>query len=504
MNIVEMRGITKSFPGVVANDNVDLTIKQGEIHALLGENGSGKSTLMSILFGLYTPDSGKIFIREKETKISNPQVANNLGIGMVHQHFQLIEKFTVTENIILGIEPTKSLGRVDIDGSAEKIASLSKKYGLEIDPYAQIEDLSVGLQQRVEILKMLYRNAEIMIFDEPTAVLVPSEIQELLKILNNLIAEGKSIILITHKLNEIKQVAQRCSVLSKGKYIGTVDVSKTNEKELAHMMLGREINLILNNSPHKSGSTIFEVRNLYATDSLTKKTILNDISFEVKAGEILGISGVEGNGQLALIECLMGTRKISNGSIRIEGRSIENRSIRERIESGLGLVPEDRQKHGLVLDFNVAENLGLKNYYYPPHSDHGILHFEVFNEIGEQLIEEFDIRAGEGIHTKARSMSGGNQQKVIIGREIYRSPNVLLIVQPTRGLDVGAIEYIHQRIIAERDKGHAILLVSMELEEILSLSDRIAVMFNGSIVDIVNSNELDPTTLGLMMIGKRK
>lgn len=502
MKAVEMRGITKSFPGIIANDNITLALEQGEIHALLGENGSGKSTLMSILFGLYTPEKGSIFIKGKETHIANPQVANKLGIGMVHQHFQLIDKFTVTENIILGIEPMKSLGRIDIENASKKIAMLSKQYGLDIDPYAKIQDLSVGLQQRVEILKMLYRNAEIMIFDEPTAVLVPSEIKELLKILNNLIAEGKSILLITHKLNEIKEVAHRCSVLSRGKYKGTVNVKDTNEKELAYMMVGREVNLNFDKKPPNTGDTILQIKNLQALHTKTKKTLLHNIHLEVKAGEVLGIAGVEGNGQIALIEAIMGTRKISGGTILLENKRIEHFNIRHRIESGIGLIPQDRQKNGLVLDFNIAENLGLKNYYHQPFSDKGFLHFNVFKNVGKQLIQEFDIRSGEGIESRVRSMSGGNQQKVIIAREIYRSPKLLLIVQPTRGLDVGAIEYIHKRIIEERDNGHAILLVSMELEEILFLSDRIAVMYNGNIVNTLESNALDATSLGLMMIGK--
>lgn len=498
-----MRGITKSFPGIIANDNITLELEKGEIHALLGENGSGKSTLMSILFGLYVPEKGSIFINEKETVISNPQVANSLGIGMVHQHFQLIDKFTVTENIILGIEPLKSLKRIDIESAANKIAVLSKQYGLEIDPYAKIQDLSVGLQQRVEILKMLYRNAEIMIFDEPTAVLVPSEIKELLKILNNLIAEGKSILLITHKLNEIKAVAHRCSVLSRGKYIGTVSVKDTNEKDLAYMMVGREVNLTIDKKLPQTGDTILQVKNLHALHQKTKKALLRNINLEVKAGEVLGIAGVEGNGQIELIETIMGTRKTSEGTILFEDKSIEHTSVRHRLELGIGLIPQDRQKDGLVLDFSVAQNIGLKNYYNAPFSERGFLHFNVFRDVGEQLVHDFDIRSGEGIDSRVRSMSGGNQQKVIIAREIYRSPKLLLIVQPTRGLDVGAIEYIQKRIMEERDSGHAILLVSMELEEILSLSDRIAVMYNGSIIDTLESNSLDATSLGLMMIGKK-
>lgn len=501
MNIVEFNNITKTFPGVVANDNISLQLAQGEIHALLGENGSGKSTLMNTLFGLYTPDSGTIRIRGKAQSIDNPQVASKLGIGMVHQHFQLIDRFTVTENIILGIEPTKSFQYIDINTAAEKIRTLSINYGLEIDPYAKIQDLSVSLQQRVEILKMLYRNAEIMIFDEPTAVLVPSEIIELLEIMRNLIKDGKSIFLITHKLNEIKQIAGRCSVLSRGKYMGTVQVEDTNEQELAYMMVGREVELSIQKKPMNTAHTILEVKSLKVQDK-THKSIVENVSLKVQAGEVLGIAGVEGNGQIELIETIMGVRKITQGEILLENRDIHTLSIRERIESGMGLIPEDRQKHGLVLDFSISENLGLKNYYFPPYSNHYLLQFDVFDTTAKQLIDEFDIRAGEGINTAVRSMSGGNQQKVIIAREIHKSPKLLLIVQPTRGLDVGAIEYIHHRIIEERDKGHAILLVSMELEEVLSLSDRIAVMYNGSIVDTLENKNIDPTTLGLMMIGQ--
>lgn len=502
-NVVELRGITKSFPGVLANDNINLELEQGEIHALLGENGSGKSTLMSILFGLYTPESGAIFIREKQTIIANPQIAYKLGIGMVHQHFQLIDRFTVTENIILGIEPKISFMRINIKEAAEKIRELSIQYNLEIDPYAKIQDLSVALQQRVEILKMLYRNAEIMIFDEPTAVLVPSEIQELMKILKNLIEKGKSILLITHKLNEIKQIANRCSVLSRGKYIGTVEVEHTTERTLAHMMIGRDVNFTINKNPSTPTKTVLKIKNLSCALRSGKK-ILDNINLEVKAGEVLGLAGVEGNGQLELIETIMGIRKLDTGSIYIEDTPIQEMSIRKRVEAGVGLIPEDRQKHGLVLDFSLAENIGLKNYYSEPYSHHGFLQFNLFNKKATQLVKEFDIRSGKGINTKVRSMSGGNQQKVIVAREINLSPKLLLVVQPTRGLDVGAIEYIHERIIQERDDGHAILLVSMELEEILSLSDRLSVMYNGHIINTFESTSIDQTTLGLMMIGKKQ
>lgn len=502
-NIVELRGITKSFPGVLANDNIHLALRKGEIHALLGENGSGKTTLMSILFGLYVPDSGAIFIREKEEIISNPQIAYKLGIGMVHQHFQLIDRFTVTENIILGIEPMRSMWRIHIHDAAKKIKALSVKYNLEIDPYAKIQDLSVALQQRVEILKMLYRNAEIMIFDEPTAVLVPSEIEELLKILKNLIAQGKSVLLITHKLNEIKKSADRCSVLSKGKYIGTVQVKDTNEKELAHMMIGRDVNFTVHKKPSRTGDTILKIHKLSALNHF-RKQILTDVSLEVRAGEILGIAGVEGNGQIELVDIIMGTRKLQDGQILVKNTPVTHQSIRHRIEMGIGHIPEDRQKHGLILDFSLSENLALKNYYFAPYSHHGMLLKDTFDTNATRLISEFDIRAGRGKDTTVKSMSGGNQQKVIVAREINKSPSLLLIVQPTRGLDVGAIEYIHARIVEERDKGHAILLVSMELEEILSLSDRIAVMFNGHIINTFKNGTIDQTTLGLMMIGKKQ
>ncbi len=499
--IIEMLGITKKFPGIIANNDVTLQIEGGSVHALLGENGSGKSTLMNVLFGLLVPDAGSIRLRGSDVAITDPHVATELGIGMVHQHFQLIDTFTVTENIILGIEDKKSFNRIDIKKAADRIAEISEKCGLTVDPYALVRDIPVSMQQRVEILKMLYRDAEIMIFDEPTAVLVPSEIEELMQIMRKLVSEGKTILLITHKLKEIKAVASRCSVLRRGKMIDTVDVENCDEAELARMMVGRPVDFSVHKADTEKNETILSVRDLTVRDDQHHVQV-NRVSFDVQAGEILSIAGVEGNGQLALVDALLGVRKISSGSIHLSGTGMERLSIRERTELGLGIIPEDRQKHGLILDFTLAENLALKQYYQQPYSRWGTLQFDHFQKHAELLIDEFDIRSGQGSSTIVRSMSGGNQQKAIVAREIDMSPPLLIVVQPTRGLDVGAIEYIHSRIVQERDNGRAILLVSMELDEVILLSDRIAVMYNGEIVDVVEGNEIDTVQLGLMMIGQ--
>lgn len=500
---IEMLGITKEFPGIKANDNVTLCVDKGEIHALLGENGAGKSTLMSILFGLYQPDEGTIKVNEKEVLISDPNIANEYGIGMVHQHFKLVENFTVTENIILGMEPKKSFGRVDIKKATEKVKELSDKYGLMVDPNAKIEDITVGMQQRVEILKMLYRNAEILIFDEPTAVLTPQEIRELMKIMKELIKEGKTIILITHKLKEIKEVANRCTVLRRGKYIGTVDVANTTEEQMAEMMVGREVSFEVEKTSAKPKNVVLEIKNLTVKNN-RKLDAVKNLSLKVHAGEILCVAGIDGNGQSELIEAITGLRKIESGSILLNGEPIENESTRNRTLKGIGHIPEDRQKYGLVLDFKLEENMVLQKYFMEPFSKNGILNFNEIRKYSDTLIEEFDVRSGKGSLSETRGMSGGNQQKAIIAREVERSPELLIAAQPTRGLDVGAIEYIHNRLVQERDKGKAVLLMSLEMEEVLNLSDKIAVIYEGEIVGIVNTNDTDENQLGLMMAGSKK
>ncbi len=500
--VVEMLNIRKEFPGIVANDDITVQLKQGEILALLGENGAGKSTLMSILFGLYQPERGTIKIRGEEVKISDPNVANSLGIGMVHQHFKLVHNFTITENIILGLEPKKGIV-IDIRSAAKRIQQLSEKYGLNVDPYAKIEDVSVGMQQRVEIMKMLYRNAEVLIFDEPTSVLTPQEIQELMKIMRNLINEGKSIILITHKLKEIKAIADRCTVIRRGKLIGTVDVASTSEAKMAEMMVGREVSFSVEKGPSNPGEVILRMENLSVLNNRKLKGLKN-FSLEVRSGEIVGIAGVEGNGQLELIEALTGLRKVESGKVYLREKDITGTPVRNRIESGIASIPEDRHKHGLVLDFTVEDNLVLKSFHQAPYSRNGLLNRDVIHQHAEQLIEDFDVRAGEGPASIARSLSGGNQQKAIVGREIDLNPEILIAVQPTRGLDVGAIEYIHRRIVEQRDRGKAVLLISLELDEILDLSDRIAVINNGELIDIVEAGATNENEVGLMMAGVKR
>jgi len=501
--VIEMLNITKEFPGIKANDNVTLRVKKGEIHALLGENGAGKSTLMSVLFGLYQPEEGVIKVRGKEVAITNPNIANDYGIGMVHQHFKLVEDFTVTENIILGMEPKKSFGRIDIESAAKKVKELSERYGLSVDPHARIEDITVGMQQRVEILKMLYRNAEILIFDEPTAVLTPQEIRELMRIMKELVAEGKSIVLITHKLREIKEVAHKCTVLRKGRYIGTVDVEGTTEEQMAEMMVGREVSFQVEKEEAKPTDVVLSIKNLNVRNN-RKLPAVNNLSIEVKRGEILCIAGIDGNGQSELIEAITGLRKIDSGEIKLNGKSIDHLSIRNRTLAGIGHIPEDRHKHGLVLDFSLEENIALQTYFNEPLSVKGLIQFEERRKLSEHLIKEFDVRSGQGSETSARSMSGGNQQKAIIAREINRSPELLIAAQPTRGLDVGAIEYIHSRLVEERDSGKAILLMSLEMEEVLNVADRIAIIYEGEIVGIVMAAETDENVIGLMMAGSKK
>jgi general nucleoside transport system ATP-binding protein len=500
--VVEMLNIRKEFPGIVANDNITLTLKKGEIHALLGENGAGKSTLMGVLFGMYQPEKGIIKIREKEVKITNPNVANQLGIGMVHQHFKLVENFTVTENIILGSEPLKGMV-LDIDKAAKRIAELSKHYGLNVDPHSKIEDISVGMQQRVEIMKMLYREAEVLIFDEPTAVLTPHEIEELMKIMRNLINEGKSIIIITHKLKEIKAVADRCTVIRRGKGIGTVNVKETSTAQMAEMMVGREVNFKVDKKASTPGEVVLQIDSLSVKNN-RKVLGLKNFSVEVKRGEIVGIAGVEGNGQSEIVEAITGLRKVESGKILLKGKEITNIPIRQRIESGIGHIPEDRHRRGLVLDYTLENNMVLEVYNKPPFAKAGLLNGAAIKKYAKSILENFDVRSGEGGASIARTLSGGNQQKAIIGREMELDPDLLIAVQPTRGLDVGSIEYIHRRLIEHRDKGKAVLLVSLELDEVLQLSDRIAIVNNGELIGTVNASETNENEVGLMMAGVSK
>lgn len=500
--VVEMLNIRKEFPGIVANDNITLTLRKGEIHALLGENGAGKSTLMGVLFGMYQPEKGQVKIRGEEVRIANPNVANRLGIGMVHQHFKLVDNFTVTENIILGSEPLKGMV-LDIASAAKKIAELSKHYGLNVDPHAKIEDISVGMQQRVEIMKMLYREAEVLIFDEPTAVLTPSEIDELMKIMRNLIKEGKSIIIITHKLKEIKAVADRCTVIRRGKSIGTVNVAEASEASLAEMMVGRHVSFKVDKKESTPGEVVLKIDSVSAKNN-RKVMGLKNFSLEVKAGEIVGIAGVEGNGQSELVEAITGLRKVESGQIYLQNEEITNIPIHQRIEKGIGHIPEDRQKRGLVLDYTLESNMVLEVYNKQPFAKNGLLNFNAIRSYAKKILENFDVRSGEGAASIARTLSGGNQQKAIIGREVELNPKLLIAVQPTRGLDVGSIEYIHKRLIEHRDKGNAVLLVSLELDEVLQLSDRIAIVNNGELIGVVNAKETNENEVGLMMAGVSK
>lgn len=499
--VIEMNNIRKEFPGIVANDNITLQVKKGEIHALLGENGAGKSTLMNVLFGLYQPEKGEIKVKGQPVKITDPNVANRLGIGMVHQHFMLVHNFTVTENIILGSEPTKG-GQINIREAAKHVEELSKRYGLSVDPYAKIEDISVGMQQRVEILKTLYRGAEILIFDEPTAVLTPQEIKELIQIMHKLIGEGKSIILITHKLKEIMEVCDRCTVIRKGKGIGTVNISETNPDELASLMVGREVHFKVDKKEAVPKDVVLKIDNLVVEDARDLPAV-NGLNLEVKAGEILGIAGIDGNGQSELIEGLTGLRKIKSGTVKVDRKDTTNLPTRKITEVGVGHIPQDRHKHGLVLNYTIGENMVLQTYYQKPYSTNGILNYKKIYEKAKQLIAEYDVRTPSEF-TLARALSGGNQQKAIIAREVDRSPKLLIAAQPTRGLDVGAIEFIHSKLVEERDKGRAVLLVSFELDEVMNLSDRIAVIYEGKIVAIVDPKETTEQELGLLMAGGKK
>ncbi|HLO12385.1 MAG TPA: ABC transporter ATP-binding protein [Pseudoneobacillus sp.] len=499
--VIEMLGIRKEFPGIVANDNITLQVKKGEIHALLGENGAGKSTLMNVLFGLYQPEKGEIRVNGKLVNITNPNIANDLGIGMVHQHFMLVDPFTVTENIILGQEVT-SKGMIDIKKAEKDVREISERYGLAVDPQAKISDITVGMQQRVEILKTLYRGAEILIFDEPTAVLTPQEIGELIQIMKTLINEGKSIILITHKLKEIMEVCDRCTVIRKGVGIGTVNVSETNPNELASLMVGREVTFKTEKIEANPKHPVFEIEKLNVKDS-RGIGVVNGLDLTIRAGEIVGIAGVDGNGQSELIEAITGLRKIESGSVKLNGKDITKLPPRKITESGIGHIPQDRHKHGLVLDFPIGENMVLQTYYQEPNSKAGVMSFKNIYKKAKSLIQEFDVRTPSEF-TLARALSGGNQQKAIIGREVDRNPDLLIAAQPTRGLDVGAIEFIHKRLIEQRDQGKGVLLVSFELDEIMNVSDRIAVIYEGKIVAVVDPRETTEQELGLLMAGSKR
>lgn len=501
--IIEMLNITKEFPGIIANDNITLQLKKGEIHALLGENGAGKSTLMSVLFGLYQAEKGEIRKNGKRVNITNPNDANDLGIGMVHQHFQLVEIFTVLENIILGVEPN-TMGFLKKEEARKRLVRLSELYGLSVDPDALIEDITVGMQQRVEILKMLYRENEILIFDEPTAVLTPQEIKELLQIMRGFADEGKSILFITHKLNEIMEASDRCTVLQKGKYMGTVNIKDTSKEELSRLMVGRDISFKVEKEEKKTGDLILSVKNLSVESSIQKKHAVKNVSFDVRAGEIVCLAGIDGNGQKELVDALTGLDKATEGEIYLSGKDISKASIRQRSIDGMSHIPEDRHKHGLILDYKLEENLVLQRYWEKSFQKNSFIKFNAVRDYAEDLIERFDIRSGQGPITKARSMSGGNQQKAIIAREIDKAHDLLVAVQPTRGLDVGAIEYVHKQLIDRRDAGKAVFLISLELDEVLNVSDRILVIFEGEIVGQLDPRKTSPEELGLYMSGAKR
>lgn len=501
---IEMLNITKRFPGIIANDNISLQLKKGEIHALLGENGAGKSTLMSVLFGLYQPEEGIIKKDGKEVKINNPNDANDLGIGMVHQHFKLVECFSVLDNIILGVEPNKA-GFLQKSEARKKVMELSDQYNLQIDPDALIEDITVGMQQRTEILKMLYRDNEILIFDEPTAVLTPQEIKELMQIMRNLAAEGKSILFISHKLAEIMEVADRCSVLRKGKYVGTVETANTTMEELSALMVGRNVSFHVDKKESTPGKEILSIENMTVASKLHKNNAVKNVSLKVRAGEIVCIAGIDGNGQTEFVHGLTGLEPLAGGRITLCGEDITKATIRQRSLKGMSHIPEDRHKHGLVLDYTLEDNLVLQRYFEPEFTDKaGFLKRKNIREYAERLIGEFDVRSGQGPSTIARSMSGGNQQKAIIARELDKDPELLVAVQPTRGLDVGAIEFIHKQLIAQRDAGKAVLLVSLELDEVMDVPDRILVMYEGEIVGEFDPKKTTQEELGLYMSGAKR
>ncbi|MBQ1834207.1 MAG: ABC transporter ATP-binding protein [Oscillospiraceae bacterium] len=498
-----MLHITKEFPGIKANDDITLQLRRGEIHALLGENGAGKSTLMSVLFGLYQPEQGEIRKNGQKVTINNPNDATALGIGMVHQHFKLVEVFTVLDNIILGAETTGALGFLKKAEARKKVQALSEKYGLKVDLDAKVEDITVGMQQRVEILKMLYRDNEILIFDEPTAVLTPQEIDELMATMKEFAREGKSILFISHKLNEIMAVADRVSVLRKGKYIGTVNTADTNKQELSNMMVGRPVQLVVTKDEAKPGEDVLKVEHFCVPSHVHKRNAVNDVSFTVRAGEIVCIAGIDGNGQTELVYGLSGLDKSNGGKVTLCGEDITHYSIHRR-GGNMSHIPEDRHKHGLVLDFTLEQNMVLQRFNEPQFQHGGFIDKGAVRSYAQRLIEQYDVRSGQGPITKARSMSGGNQQKAIIAREVDRDKPLIIAVQPTRGLDVGAIEYIHSQLVAERDRGKAILLVSLELEEVMSLSDRILVMYEGEIVGELDPKKTNVQELGLYMAGAKR
>lgn len=497
--VLEAKGITKQFPGVLASDNVNFDLRKGEIHALLGENGAGKSTLMNLIYGLHLPDKGEIIVNGKPVEIKSPNDSIAAGIGMVHQHFMLIPVFTVAENVMLGDEETKR-GSLDRVAVAAKINEISKQYGLDVDPNALVGPLPVGIQQRVEIVKTLYRNAEIVILDEPTAVLTPQEAEDLFRIMHDLTARGVSIIFITHKLKEVLAVADRITVMRAGRVINTVTPSETDSAQLANMMVGRQVILTVDKKDHEASNDILNVEGLTVRDQRNLETVHN-VSFTVRGGEVLGIAGVQGNGQTELSEALTGLRHPTSGKVTIEGNDLTGKPPRVITEAGLGHIPEDRQRHGLVLSYSIADNMALCDYYHAPFSSRGVLQPKALDENSRKLIKAFDVRTPSPF-VSAGKLSGGNQQKVIVGRELSRS-NVKLVIanQPTRGLDVGSIEYIHSEIIKMRDRGVAVLLISAELDEIMALSDRIAVMYRGQIVAVVDAKKTTREQLGLWMAG---
>ena len=505
--IVEMRHITKRFPGIIANDDVSIGIRKGEVFALLGENGAGKSTLMSMLFGMYTPDMGEIYVKGEKVEFRSSNDAAARNIGMVHQHFKLVDNYTIAENIVLGVEPMKRmfgfLPEVNMRKANRDIADLSKEYGLEVNPTDLIQDVQVSVRQRVEILKMLYRKAEIMIFDEPTAVLTPSEIEFLLRIIDSLRSAGKTIILITHKIEEIKQIADRCAILCRGRLIDVLDVKEASVQEMANMMVGREVDLNRRKSEAHPGKNVLEVRDLTVLNE-HRFPVVKNVSFSIRSGEIFAIAGVSGNGQTEVADAVAGLAAAAKGQVILNGRDITNTAIRARAEAGISYIPEDRQSTGSVMDFTLSDNIALRRYRKEPYSKNGILNFSEIRQMAETVIERYDIRSGQGVKTIVRSMSGGNQQKAIIGREIEEHSDLIIFVQPTRGLDIGAIENVHRQILAERERGAAILLISLELSEVMELADTIGVIFSGELLKIAPADTMTRNEVGRYMMGVRE
>ena len=503
-NIVEFRHITKRFPGIVANDDVSLSVKEGEIFAVLGENGAGKSTLVSMLFGMYEPDEGEIYVRGRLEHINSPRYAGSIGIGMVHQHFRLVSNYTVAENIVLGLEPVSKIfgifPYVNIKKANHDIAELSERYGLKVNPTDIIENLNVATQQRVEILKMLYREAEILIFDEPTAVLTPQEIESFLKIVKGLRDGGKTIILITHKLREIKAVADRCAIMNRGKLIDVLDVETSSTDDMARMMVGRDVSFKTERKPAKFGDVVLDVENLTVRNRAGFEAV-KSVSFQIHAGEVFAVAGVSGNGQNELADSIAGLVMPSGGTVKLNGHDITRSSVREHLTAGVAYIPEDRHNVGLVLDFTLRDNFPLRQYYTGKFSSNGIISESEFESYGEKLAEAYDIRSGQGGSTITREMSGGNQQKAIIARELDMKTPLIIFMQPTRGLDAGAVMNIHKHITAERDRGAAVLLISLDLDEIMDCADTIAVIYNGSISKISPASEISTDEIGLYMMG---